>query len=107
MSLPSRITLLIGTTSVLFGLAMAATGGPDSAGTEWVDSAETDGPPHVVLDIDDEGTDLGLGDEDTATVDLPFDVTWYGSTESQVTVGDNGTVFFSGSQAASSAGCPG
>ena len=86
---------------------MAATGGPDSAGTEWVDSAETDGPPHVVLDIDDEGTDLGLGDEDTATVDLPFDVTWYGSTESQVTVGDNGTVFFSGSQAASSAGCPG
>ena len=107
MSLPGRISLLIGTSSVLFGLAMAATGGPDSAGMEWIDSAESDGPPHLALDIDDEGSDLGLGDEDTASVDLPFDVSWYGSTESQIIVGDNGTAFFSGSQAASSAACPG
>ena len=89
----------------VFPLAWAATGGPDSFGVEFIDSNESDGPPHVALDILDEGTDLGLGDEDTAVLALPFDVYWYGGKESTAYVGDNGTLFWSGSQAASSAAC--
>ncbi len=92
--------------TVLGSAVWAATGGPDSAGIEYIDSNEAGGPPHVALDIDDEGTDLGLGDEDTGLVELPFAVDWYGSSETELYVGDNGTAFFAGSQASGSATCP-
>ena len=104
---PGRILLLTGLGSLAFGLAVAGTGGPDGGGWEYIDSDETSGPPHRTLDIDDEGEDLGLADEDTAVVDLPFDVEFYGRDMDQITVGDNGTAFFAGAQAASSASCPG
>ena len=99
------LPVLLGSMLGVFPLAWAATGGPDSFGVEFIDSNESDGPPHVALDILDEGTDLGLGDEDTAVLELPFDVYWYGGKESTAYVGDNGTLFWSGSQAASSAAC--
>ncbi|MCB9797255.1 MAG: hypothetical protein H6741_31590, partial [Alphaproteobacteria bacterium] len=87
-------------------LLWAATGGPDNGDVVFIDSDEADGPPHVALDITAEGADLGLGDEDTATVTLPFEVSWYGSDESTVIIGDNGTAFFQGGQSASSSTCP-
>ncbi len=87
-------------------LAWAATGGPDSFGFVFIDSNESDGPPHVALDIDDEGYDLGLGDEDTAVLDLPFKVSWYGSKETTAYVGDNATLFFAGEQSSGKAACP-
>mgnify|MGYP002631160470 CR=1 FL=1 len=99
------LPLLMGSIAGLVPLAWAATGGPDSFGIVFIDSDEADGPPHVALDILDEGEDLGLGDEDTATLELPFNVSWYGSKETTAYVGDNATLFFSGSQAASSAQC--
>ena len=94
--------LLLSTVPVVW----AATGGPDTSGIEYVTSEEADGPPHAALDIDDEATDLGLGDEDTGLYELPFDVTWYGSSEDQLYIGDNGTAFWSGDQAYTEASCP-
>ncbi|MCB9758329.1 MAG: putative metal-binding motif-containing protein [Alphaproteobacteria bacterium] len=90
----------------LLPLAWAATGGPDNGDVVFIDSDEADGPPHVVLDIDDEGTDLGLGNDGTETVTLPFSVSWYGSIETTLVIGDNGTAFFQGDQSASQATCP-
>ena len=70
---------LASATILLTSLAIAATGGPDNAGYNWIDSDTGLGPSHLVLDID--GDDLDLGDEDTGIVELPFDFTWYGGTE--------------------------
>ncbi len=89
----------------LAGLALAGTGGPDDGGLVYVDSDETDGPPHHVLALSAEAIDLGLADEDTVAVTLPFELSWYGSTESTLVVGDNGTLFFEGSQDAGDAVC--
>ncbi len=96
------LVLLLSTLPVVW----AATGGPDTGGIEYLTSEETYGPPHVALDIDDEGIELGLGDEDTGLYELPFEVSWYGSTEDQLYIGDNGTAFWSGDQAYASASCP-
>jgi len=93
--------LLLSTVPVVW----ATTGGPDSGGIEFIASDESDGPPHGVLDIDDEGTDLGLGDEDTGLYELPFEVSWYGSSEDELRIGDNGTAFWAGSQAPGDAAC--
>ncbi|MCP4918923.1 MAG: hypothetical protein GY913_18610 [Proteobacteria bacterium] len=101
MRRPLPIVLL----ALLVPTVWAATGGPDSGGIEYITSEETDGPPHVALDIDDEG-DLLASSGDTGLVELPFEVDWYGSDEDTLHVGDNGTAFFQGDQASTSASCP-
>ena len=100
-------TLLVGSLGlgcVCTTALLAATGGPDAGGYTYTDSDESSGPTYVTLELD--GTVLGLGDEDTATVDLPFEFNFYGSDEQTVTVGDNGTLFFSGSQDPVNSICP-
>ena len=94
------------TAAALFlgAVAIAATGGPDTEGYTWLDSNESPGPGHAVLDID--GTDLGLVDEDTGLVELPFDFHWYGNTETSLVVSDNGTAFFQGDAGGPWAECP-
>ncbi len=56
--------------SALTTALLAATGGPDGGGYTFVDTDESEGPTFVVLYIN--GDNLGLGDEDTAMVALPF-----------------------------------
>ena len=90
----SKQTLMVaglGLGCIFTSVLLAATGGPDGGGYTYTDSDESSGPDYVLLDLD--GTVLGLGDEDTATVDLPFDFNFYGSDEQTVTIGDNGTLF--------------
>ena len=98
-------TIVLAAPVVLASLAYAASGGPGGGGYTYADSDELDGPSHTLFEID--GEDLGLGDEDTGLIDLPFDIDWYGSSESQLIVGDNATAFFQGSQASTSTACPG
>jgi hypothetical protein len=90
---------------VLAGVALAGSAGPDNGGLVYTDSDEVDGPPHHVLELSDAAEDLALGDEGTASVVLPFELDWYGSTETTLIVGDNGTLFFEGSHGAADATC--
>ncbi|MCK6524904.1 hypothetical protein L6R49_26165, partial [Myxococcota bacterium] len=71
----------------------------------WVDSDEAEGPPSTLLDISAEGELLLLGDEEQTPLSLPFTVSWYGSAETVLYVGDNGTAFFAGSQDAADVTC--
>ncbi|MCK6515301.1 MYXO-CTERM sorting domain-containing protein [Myxococcota bacterium] len=86
-------------------VAWAATGGPDAGGVSWLDSDEAEGPPTTLLDITAEGALLTLGDEAQTPLSLPFTVSWYGSEETVLYVGDNATAFFSGSQDAADVTC--
>ena len=91
--------------AALAGVAVAGSGGPDDGGLVFVDSEESAGPPHHVLALGEAAEDLGLDDESTVSVVLPFELDWYGISESTVVVGDNGTLFFEGGQGASDATC--
>ena len=85
---------------------LAATGGPDAGSMVYTDSDETDGPSHQTFTLD-AGTSLGLGDDETGTVSLPFGFTFYGTEYDEVDVSSNGAFFFSGPTSASSGACPG
>ncbi|OQY26740.1 MAG: hypothetical protein B6244_12685 [Candidatus Cloacimonetes bacterium 4572_55] len=60
----------------------------DPVGTtyEWVEIATQEGGPGTVI--------LGLGDDDTRSVNLPFDFQYYGETFSQVSICSNGWFAF-------------
>ena len=85
---------------------LAATGGPDSSGVVFTDSDEVDGPPHGVLDLSG-GTALALTDDGTKVVPLPFDFSWYGTDYDEVTVSNNGAIFFAGAQSSPLSDCAG
>ncbi len=74
-----------------------ASGGPDSHGYEWADSEEPDGPTYEWIDITGSGTPLGLGDESSAEVALPFPFEFYGDSKTSVHVVSNGYLVFGSS----------
>ena len=76
--------------------AWARTAGPDAVGTILVDSAETEGPPHVWVDAT-------VGEAQTPGLfTLPFSFQWGGATQTEVVVGDDGSLLFAGDVAS----CP-
>ncbi len=85
---------------------LAGTGGPDPQGVVYTDSDETDGPPHAALDMTG-ATDPGLTDDGTTTVALPFSFDWYNTSYDQVTISNNGALFFDGATSSSTGVCPG
>ncbi|MDG1484352.1 MAG: MopE-related protein, partial [Myxococcota bacterium] len=85
---------------------LATTGGPDSSGVILSDSDEADGPPHGLLDLS-AGTVLSLSDDGTQTISLPFDFSWYGTDYDEVTVSNNGALFFDGAESAPLTDCAG
>lgn len=46
------------------------------------------------IDISSTGTALGLGDDDSAAVTMPFSFNFYGSTSNQICVDNNGLILF-------------
>ncbi|MCB1047760.1 MAG: choice-of-anchor D domain-containing protein, partial [Calditrichaeota bacterium] len=70
-------------------------GGPDAFGYSWMDSNTPGGPEFVWEDISGIGESLGLyGDDEFATVTLPFAFPYYGSMESTLNVSTNGYITF-------------
>ena len=84
----------------------AGTGGPDAGGYVYTDSDETEGPPHEVLSMVG-ATDPALTDDGTVTVDLPFSFDFYGDEWDQVTISNNGVLFFDGASSTATGTCPG
>ncbi len=81
-------------------------GGPDSFGYLWIDSDEPGGPTYNWIDIQNEGTPIGLSGDDQSMgpMDIGFEFPYYGSTFSQfyacsngwISFTNNGTVYFNG-----------
>jgi hypothetical protein len=69
-------------------------GGPDEFGYSWIDSNEPGGPSFMWNDISDEGTATGIGTEESVTVELPFNVEFYGEERDTVQISDNGYLNF-------------
>ncbi len=84
-----------------------SSGGPDSYGYVWIDSDAPGGPSFEWRDITSVGTQVVLGDDDSATIEFPFPFTFYDSfvDESQLTIGSNGYLTF-GSEATSGDNTP-
>ncbi len=95
---PRLLLLSLGPTLV------ALSAGPDANGVVLTDSDEANGPPRASLDLASADS-LGLADDATMVVELPFSVNWYGSTYDEVTVSNEGVLFFDGATATPS--CPG
>jgi hypothetical protein len=60
----------------------------------WIDSNEPGGPVYDFIDISDTGTEAGFGDDDGATVSLPFRFDFYGQAKTEVTISSNGYLTF-------------
>ena len=77
-------------------------GGPDAFGYRWIDSDEPDGPAFQFIDISSTGTVVQLQptgsfdpkDEGMAAINLPWPVTFYGTSYTQLQVNSNGFVTF-------------
>ena len=85
---------------------IAATAGPDSGGLVLTDSDESAGPPHATFDLSGVAS-LGLADEGTEVVSLPFSMEWYGTEVDTVTVSNEGVLFFDGAVTGAVGTCPG
>ena len=68
-------------------------GGPDPFGYTYKDTNEPDGPRFDWIDATD-GTPLNLGDDGEIGVSLPFPFTFYGTTSTNLCVGNNGGAIF-------------
>lgn len=91
----------------LFSLpALATTGGPDSAGFVFTDSAEFDGPGFVWLDATG-GTPIVPGTDNVTEVALPFAFEFYGVAYESVSVSENGALFFDNATGAGTGTCAG
>lgn len=71
-------------------------GGPDGFGYEWIDSNEPGGPTYDFVDITARGTKVELGDDEGQVVPLPFELSFYGAAQSEVTISSNGYLTFGG-----------
>jgi hypothetical protein len=67
--------------------------GPDSYGYRWYNTGDApEGPTYTWVDISGMGTNLSLGDDNSAVVTLPFSIRYFGQTYTQLTVSSNGLV---------------
>ena len=73
---------------------LKGTGGPDDFGYLWIDSDEPGGPTYDWVEIQGIGTPLNLGDDDDATVSLPWTFNFYGSNKTSVRISSNGYLTF-------------
>ncbi len=73
---------------------LKASGGPDGFGYFWRDSHEPNGPTFQWVEISSVGDALGLDDDNSALVSLPWTFSFYGNTYSSVVVSSNGYLTF-------------
>ena len=73
-------------------------GGPDAFGYMFIDSDEPGGPEFSFQDLRNEpgAITLPLGDDDSFTLQLPFNFPFYGENKSALTIGSNGYITFDG-----------
>lgn len=69
-------------------------GGPDEYGYLWIDSDEPGGPNFDWVEISGVGTPLNLGDDDYATVSLPWTFNFYGYNKTSMKISSNGYLTF-------------
>ena len=69
-------------------------GGSDAFGYRWIDSNEPGGPSFDWVEISGVGTALGLGDDDSAAITLPFTFSFYGQDKNSMLVSSNGYITF-------------
>ncbi|MCB0262899.1 MAG: hypothetical protein KDH98_07085, partial [Calditrichaeota bacterium] len=69
-------------------------GGPDNFGYIFIDSNEPGGPVFSWTDISGTGTQLTVGDEGFALINVFFDFTFYGQIRNQIQVSANGFLTF-------------
>jgi len=70
-----------------------ASGGPGTFGYTWIDN-NSGGPAYDYIDISESGQLIDVGGDGDATVSLPFEFSFFGSTENEVTIGANGFLTF-------------
>jgi hypothetical protein len=68
--------------------------GPDGYGYYYIDSLEPGGPTYAWIDAVTGGTNLNLDDTSEANIILPFSFTYYGTSSTNLRVGNNGAVLF-------------
>ncbi|MCK6529554.1 putative metal-binding motif-containing protein [Myxococcota bacterium] len=93
--LPSRAAVASGLMSASLlaaGPTLARTGGPDSFGYRFADSAEVDGPAYSWTDISATGTALALANDGSVRVTLPFEFSLYDRAVSEIGVSANGVL---------------
>jgi hypothetical protein len=73
---------------------VSSSGGPDAYGYTWIDSDDPEGPSFVWQDISGCGTELSLGDDDSAEIALPFVFPFYQSAKSSMKISSNGYLTF-------------
>ncbi|MEO0849486.1 MAG: carbohydrate-binding protein, partial [Cyanobacteria bacterium J06648_1] len=61
---------------------------------DWQDSKQPDGITYDWVDISDVGTELNLGDDEAASVALPFSFDFYGEANDTVNISSNGYLTF-------------
>ncbi len=69
-------------------------GGPDPFGYTWLDSNEPGGPTFNWIEISSTGTQIPLGDDDFATVSLPWQFPFYGVNHDSIKISSNGYLTF-------------
>ncbi|MGB5709556.1 MAG: carbohydrate-binding protein [Waterburya sp.] len=67
---------------------------PVAVGYEWQDSKQPDGTTFDWVDISGVGTELDLGDDESAGVALPFSFDFYGEAQDTVNISANGYLTF-------------
>ena len=61
---------------------------------DWQDSKQPDGITYDWIDISTVGTELNLGDDEAASVALPFSFDFYGETNDTINISSNGYLTF-------------
>ena len=69
---------------------------PSTIEYAWQDSKQPDGATYNWVDISGVGTELDLGDDDSANVALPFNFNFYGEANDTVNISANGFLTFGG-----------
>ncbi|MCC5807178.1 MAG: choice-of-anchor D domain-containing protein [Opitutales bacterium] len=66
----------------------------DTFGYRWEDSRDADGPEFAWTPVDETGTEVTLGDDDSVEVALPFAFSFFGRTYESVRLSSNGYLTF-------------
>jgi subtilisin family serine protease len=75
-------------------LALQSHSGSDDFGYSWIDSDISDEVRYKWIEISQKGKNLKLGDDNSVTIDLPFNFPFYEGSFKQVTVAANGFLTF-------------